>query len=481
MALATVTVHGQILDPDGLTPAVGTITFNTLIELRDLVDNVVYAPASFTATLSNTGEFTLVVPATDNLDLEPAAWVYQVYINTATWESTQYVQIPFTVGTVEFSDLTPLAYDPCGGALPTAVPIGPDESNLFVRKAGDTMTGSLVIQANLTVDGGATVGGPLAATYQGITGDVVRLLSTVLSTNVTSGGEVSPNVDPTKIDITAMTGWIIDYNSTTTPLGPTNPKITYVSHPGATAVVPAFVPLSFYLVNSVGALFQQATRPTAAQRRQNLLLGLSVTEGGVVVVDQTIPVIPSQLNNQLIDLMNSLRPFMISGGLLSPNGATLTYRIAAGEIFTRAFSQVPDYLTPHEAVILAQAPATFRRITAQPGFASGVVTTIDVANYDPNGTGVVTPVGGGANTATNFRVWAVANNTATEQLFVQYGQRTYASLATAKAALGSGQFVPNPITVGAALVGWITAIRTATNLSDPTQATFTQASKFAIA
>src|SRR5574341_837946 len=90
MALVTIPVHGKILDPDGLTPAVGTITFRTLIELRDIVANIVYAPADFTATLSGTGEFTLNLPTTDNADIIPLNWVYQVYINTTNWRATQY-------------------------------------------------------------------------------------------------------------------------------------------------------------------------------------------------------------------------------------------------------------------------------------------------------------------------------------------------------------------------------------------------------
>jgi hypothetical protein len=349
MALTTVQVHGQILDPDGLTPAVGTVTFRTLIELRDVVDNIVYPPADFTATLDVLGEFTIVLPTTDNPDILPINWVYQVYINTTGWTSTQYVQLPFAPGTTEFADLTPLDYDPCTGSL-TATPLAPGEAGLYVLKTGDTMSGNLVINANLQVAGSA------AASYQGISGDLVQLLSTMLSTNVTSGGEITPNVDPTKIDIAPLEGWIVDYNSTTTPIGPTNPALTYISYPGATAVTPLFVPLSFYLIDSAGVLFQQATRPTSAQRRQNLLVGLTVTEAGVVVVDQTIPVVPSQVNNQLVDLMNNLGPFIISGNIISPNGVNLTFNKTAGPIFARAFSQVPNYLAPNEATLPAQTP-----------------------------------------------------------------------------------------------------------------------------
>jgi hypothetical protein len=144
MALVTVPVHGEILDPDGLTPAVGTITFRTLIELRDTVDNIVYLPSEFTATLDALGEFTINLPTTDNADITPINWVYQVFISTTTWRDTQYVQIPFQVGTVEYADLTPLDYNPCEG-LPAPTPIPPSDYTLFVLRSGDTMTGPLIL------------------------------------------------------------------------------------------------------------------------------------------------------------------------------------------------------------------------------------------------------------------------------------------------------------------------------------------------
>jgi hypothetical protein len=149
VALTTVTVHGELLNLDGLTPAVGTVTFRTLIELRDTVDNIVYPPADFVATLDLAGEFTIVLPATDNPDLIPASWVYQVYISTATWTQTIYVQIPFQVGTVELADLTPLDYDPCAPADLT--PPEPFDLSLFVLRSGDTMTGDLTVNTDVFV------------------------------------------------------------------------------------------------------------------------------------------------------------------------------------------------------------------------------------------------------------------------------------------------------------------------------------------
>jgi hypothetical protein len=98
------------------------------------------------------------------------------------------------------------------------------------------------------------------------------------------------------------------------------------------------------------------------------------------------------------------------------------------------------------------------------------VTVIDPTRYDNNG--VLTLVPGGTNTSTIQRVWLFPTNVTTAQIAVQYGQQTYSSLAAAVAAIGKEPFVAAPVTAVGALIGYIAVIRTATNLSDPAQATF---------
>lgn len=355
-----------------------------------------------------------------------------------------------------------------------------------VSRTGDTMSGDLALlgAADLSVQDDATigddldVGGTLTAPFTGVSLDVAQLLTMGLSTSIISGGEFTPNVDPTKVDISALTGYFVTYNSSA-PLSPTNPSLVYHTVAGHPGLVPAFNP-SFYLIDNTNVLIQQATPPTPTQRRTHLFVGVTAQDNlGNVIVDQTLPVTPSQLNNQLVDLMESLGPFSTSGNTLSANGANLTVNKTSGGIFARAFSQVPTFQDPHNAILAAQTPIQFRPITAILGFFGLLTSILDVANYDPNGLGVITPIGGGANTSTNFRVLGFANNTATEQILIQYGQRTYASLAAATQGIGSGTFIPNPAIAGGALLGWISVTRTATDLSNPAQAVFTKASKFA--
>ena len=109
MALTTIQVHGEILDPDGLTPAVGTVTFTNRVELRDTVANVVYEPARWVATLDVNGEFTITLPVTDNPDITPLNWTYGVYVSTTQWREAFSIELPAALGPVaEFADLIPL-------------------------------------------------------------------------------------------------------------------------------------------------------------------------------------------------------------------------------------------------------------------------------------------------------------------------------------------------------------------------------------
>jgi hypothetical protein len=183
--------------------------------------------------------------------------------------------------------------------------------------------------------------------------------------------------------------------------------------------------------------------------------------------------------NQLVDLMTSLGAFNISGNVISPNGANQMFNQTAGTIFSQAFNHFVGPIQtddPHVSTTIAQTPASFRHVTRSSATFGTLENLLDVGNYDV--AGVVTPIGGGVNSSTVHRVYLFANNTATEQLVLQYGQFVYSSLASAVASVGSGTFVPNPLTRAAALIGWIVATRTAVNLSDPTQAVFVQAGKF---
>lgn len=346
-----------------------------------------------------------------------------------------------------------------------------------VDVAGDTMTGDLIL-AGAGTD--LTVGGIITDTYQGVTGDVMQLLTTSMSTGITSGGLLSINADPTKFNISATTGAVFDYNPTGA-IGPTNPQLTYVNFPATSAIaVVGAQQVTFVLIDSAGAVVQQATPPTRAQFRTHLVIGFFARSGATIVETKSLAAVLGQPEMQLYDLARGLGGFSLTSldNAISPNGANLMVNTSGGSLFFPA-SNLPNYQDPHVVSLTAQTPATFNRITAT-SILAGFFTTIDAANYDPGGLGVITPVGGGAFTSTIFRVFVLGASVPGNEMFIQYGQNTYASLATALDAIGSDPFVTHPVFVRQNLAGWIVAIRTATDLSDTTQARFVRASKFAI-
>lgn len=301
-----------------------------------------------------------------------------------------------------------------------------------------------------------------------------------LSTGVASGGELNV-ATPTSVEIVALVGYVVDNNDLTS----TSPTLVKVDEP--TQVVPLDAAsltrsITFWFMDAAGNVTQQAAPGTPQQRRTQLGLGVTFfdTVAGTLIEAQTRPVILGQPANQFVDLLDAIGPLSTAGNVISANGANLSFNKTSGTLFVRASNHFASGVltdNPHFSPSPAHTPATFRRVLRAAAVATPpAVTTLDVANYDLNG--VLTPVGGGTNTATIQRVWAFATNQATAQIAVQYGQQTYPSLTSAMASIGLENFTPAPVSVLGALVGYICVTRTATNLSDPAQAVFVRAGKF---
>lgn len=305
-----------------------------------------------------------------------------------------------------------------------------------------------------------------------------------LSTGLASGGNVTRNaVDFKSIDISPFIAYIVDNTGEL----PTTPSVTRIDYPGATIQLDGPAQgrsITWWLMDSTQTVIQQAGTPTNEQRRTHLIITQTSYDiaSGVIFDVNPVPVGLPQLANQLGDLMEGIRPFSASGNLVNFNGADLTISKTAGTMFQRSvgyFAAGVATNNPHVNPIGAQSPIIFRRILQIPTVPTPpLVTTIDPVNYDVGG--VLTPVGGGSNTATVQRVWMFASDNVPAQILVQYGQATFASLLTAVNAIGSGIYVPTPLAPFGALICYIAVIRTATNLSDPAQAVFVNAPKFAV-
>lgn len=345
-----------------------------------------------------------------------------------------------------------------------------------VLKTGDTMTGDLVLSGSGT---DLTVGGATTVTYQDVTVNVGEALSTVLSTGVVNGGFMSVNgSNPAAVDFSSTVAYLVDPST-----GSANPALARVTIPAQTiALSGASLTrlVTWWVADATGTISQVGPRPTNDESRTEVVLGVTGYDmgSGAIFVCKPVPTILSQPANQLGDLMNALGPFSIEGNRITPNGVNRMVNQSAGYMFSNAFDYDTDVLNPHYHATFAQTPAQFQYATRLPNSFQGLTNLIDPTNYDV--AGVVTPVGGGAGSSTIQRVYLFATETPSAQLAILYGQTQYTSLANAVAAVGAGTFVPNEqfATTGA-LIAYVCVTRTATNLSDPTQAVFITAGKFA--
>lgn len=337
--------------------------------------------------------------------------------------------------------------------LPTP-PLGP-----FLPLAGGTLTGPVLIN---TADLDINVG---------------QALATTVSTGVLTGGLMS-GVGTSTVTFGPMTGYIVDY--VTTPANPTVKAVNMAGQVHPLAGVELTRTVNWWMADEFGVITSQATRPTDAQRRTSIQLGVtgSVIGPGTLFNVQALPVVLNQPAEQFADLLYGLSPFSIDGNMVSPNGANLLVDKSVGEMFAASFSYATTPDAPHHVVSPAETPLTFRYATRVAASQGPLTTLIDVGNYDVGG--VITPIPGGANTSTIHRVFLFGTGIATAQVAIQYGQTIYASLTAALDNVGAGTFVINPDFLGiGVLVGYIVVTKSATTLNNPAQAVFVRAGKFA--
>lgn len=285
-------------------------------------------------------------------------------------------------------------------------------------------------------------------------------------TGVLTFAGMTPN-SSTTINIGACKGWIID--NETNPLAPTK---TYVDYPGATNVtVPSVGSAigSYVLLNSSGITFI-TTQPTPAQRKAYIYLGkVGHPAGAITVVANTPDNILSPLG-QVRALYNAL-DFINEGVSVAPNGANLNVNLNAGYITGSGINFVTDDTSPNRLTVNPQTPASFI-IRTQTGAGGGSTTTVTPGNYDVGG--VVTAVPGGSNSATIQYVFYAPG----AGVFFQLGQNVYPSLTDAVAAANSESFVIYPNFVdNVILIGQLVVTKSATDLSNTSQARFLKASK----
>jgi len=303
-----------------------------------------------------------------------------------------------------------------------------------------------------------------------------------LSTGVLTGGTMTIGTLPNTFNVTQTSAYIVDWLT-----NPGHPSYVPVTIPAQTVTISGAAAnrvVNWWVSDINGNITSLATRPTDAQRRTSIQLGItgSTPPSGNIFSLQELPVILQQKQSQFYDLMYNVGPFSATGNLISGN-ANLTFSKSVGTFFAASFGWGNENgatpLDPHVVTAPAENPAQFLYALQTINSETTTPTSaFDPLNYDVNG--VKTLIPGGTGTSVIHRVWLFGSGTVADQMIVQYGQTIYGSLSAAQAAIGSSDpFIPNPDFVGiGAVCAYIAATKSCTALNNTGSAVIAQASKF---
>ena len=438
------TVTGKYVNPVTEEPYDGTDGSNYVIfepvpdRWIDQGDNQILIGGG-QVNLAADGTFAETVACTDAPGILPAEgrlWRLRQYVGGA-W-ATQYIAVPVGDAPLDITDL--LSVDPCGVEY---VPLpGPRGEQGIQGVPGP--------QGRPGLDGG-------------------------LDTGITSGGEISPNtLNPLAVDIAPLTGRIVDYSANPPAVTEVDTTVTVTVELDSVAQERG---ITWLLMGADRSVFQQEARPSPEDRRNFLVLGIVLQDGGSVTFAQSIPTLIEQPVNQFYDFLDALGAFNMAGNGITSHGADLMLSHAPGQVFARGWNHWDDGAptgNPHIVSTVGASPASWVHVLRSTDLAPSTATaTVDVGHYDE--AGVLTPATG----AVVHQLWIFPTADGSEIHVLQYGQQLFDSLADAVQAAATAPVTVNPVLPGnAVLLARLAVLPTATDLADTAQAQIVPASLF---
>lgn len=299
----------------------------------------------------------------------------------------------------------------------------------------------------------------------------------VHTSGLISGGGLSINGgDPTKYDVAAGIGYVID--NYTDPL---NVTVTRVAFGPLTAVTLSTVGTdgdTIIGINSSGTPVESA-EINADDIRDTIILGGLVHQGGAIVAP-----VPSPFNHIIgphdtaLDMINVIGVINVSGNVFSANGANLNIDKSSGEAFLPGSNFSVSKKVPNISTQIAQSPATFNYSWRDGvgGYNISAPTQLIVpGKYDDGTGGVGSP--NGVVLPSEYAVHRIYMGVS-GFVAVQYGQEVYANLADAEARFQTETFDSNPDFEGTLLRCFLIVRGNATALNVAAAAEFIAASKF---
>lgn len=215
-------------------------------------------------------------------------------------------------------------------------------------------------------------------------------------------------------------------------------------------------------VNAAGAVNQFTGRPNASALRNHIILGYVEHVNGQVTSVHTAPALYGDDGYRMADLGILLQNQIVSGCIVSRNGAQPLQMDNAGGLVLSPGASPNAVSEPNYLTIPPATPISFRTL-AGTSTLSAATSTAPVGNYDVGG--VVTPIPGAGATTSVHRLYYIYGT----YLWV-YGQRTYPDFNTAMALLEQDRalYVPSNKLLDAVLLAEIVATKGTTDLAAPT-------------
>jgi len=301
----------------------------------------------------------------------------------------------------------------------------------------------------------------------------------IVSTGLIQGGFITVNADPTKIDITAGIGLIVD--NYTDILNPTGTLVTWDAFTEVTITNLATATRSFISID-IGGAVSQIPQPglTNADHKDLIFLGqLGHANFSSIIAVRNNPDPGLDATARLADLARSIGTFNVKGNIYSPNGVNLNLNKSIGDTYKLGNNFAIDLKSPDTTSDPAETtvPFNYSYRDGSGGYTveTPAVTAVDSGFYD-NGSGTLQAV-----PTNDWQIQVVKHFSGVSGVGstrIEYGQATYATKAAALLAVPDPQHEDNPAFVDGVIRAYIVLADGATDLSSTAECEIIEASKF---
>jgi hypothetical protein len=298
------------------------------------------------------------------------------------------------------------------------------------------------------------------------------------STGLKSGGTVSINANPSKFDIAAGTGIIVDNHTI-----PGTPTISPITWGNLTAITPTYLgteSTTYLAITSTGSVFQSINPLTPTEKRDYINLGwIDHPDNVNVLFAHLEPSYNAEIQSQMNDYFEVFGSFNIYGNDYVPASTNLTIKKTLGSVFDNNSNYETNQKSPHIILNTLDNPCSINYFYRDggTGWFDSIAATVSIdPNYYDTNSGVLVPVPTGKWSIQVISLYPVTGYSGND---IQYGQAVYDSLEKAKVGVNDA-IVLNPYNEPDLYRTYLIVKQGATNLSDPTQAYFMHGGRFGL-